>query len=112
MGLDRKRRKHFWVFVPTGERINFSFGSSFELWGKVKHDKEVYETIVMEAGLEGETVSDLDLRALNILETRLFCENVEKAKVTEEDIAVEKSCKNRIQSKKFIYVAFAQVALT
>lgn len=104
MGLDRKRRKHFWVFVPTGERINFSFGSSFELWGKVKHDKEVYETIVMEAGLEGETVSDLDLRALNILETRLFCENVEKAKVTEEDIAVEKSSKERIQSKKIVYL--------
>jgi hypothetical protein len=42
-GFDWKRIKHFWVFVPTGERITFGVSSNTELWGKVKHDKEVYE---------------------------------------------------------------------
>ena len=108
-GFDRKRTKHFWVFVPTGERITFRFSSSTaELWGKVKHDKEVYEKIVMEAGLEGETENDLDRRAIEILGSWLFHKNVKKElKKTEEEIAVEiaveRSSKERILSKKLIY---------
>ena len=108
-GFDRKRTKHFWVFVPTGERITFRFSSSTaELRGKVKHDKEVYEKIVMEAGLEGETENDLDRRAIEILGSWLFHKNVKKElKKTEEEIAVEiaveRSSKERILSKKLIY---------
>ena len=35
--------KHFWVYVPTGEKINCeTVGCNSELWGKAKHDKEVY----------------------------------------------------------------------
>ena len=30
---------------------------------KAKHDKEVYTKIVLEAGLDGETENDLDVRA-------------------------------------------------
>ena len=103
-GFDWKRIKHFWVFVPTGERITFGVSSNTELWGKVKHDKEVYEKIMMEAGLEGETENDLDRRAIDILGSWLFHKNVEKElKKTEEDIAVERSSKERILSKTLIY---------
>ena len=51
------------VFMPTGESVF----SRKELWGKVKNDKEVYNKIVMEAGLEGETENDLDARAIKVL---------------------------------------------
>ena len=59
---------------------------------------------MMEAGLEGETENDLDRRAIDILGSWLFHKNVEKElKKTEEDIAVERSSKERILSKTLIY---------
>ena len=48
---DNGKGKRFWVFVPTGERIYITFGCNVELWGKAKHDKELYAKIVLEAGL-------------------------------------------------------------
>ena len=97
--------KHFWVFVPTGERVNFdTFGCNSELWGKAKHDKEVYTKIVLEAGLEGETEHDLDGRALSIVGSWMFREKVDKLPIkNEEDIAVERSSKEQTLSKELLY---------
>ena len=97
--------KHFWVYVPTGEKINCeTVGCNSELWGKAKHDKEVYTRIVLEAGLDGETENDLDVRALSILGSWKFRDNVDKLPFkNEEDIAVEKSSKEHTQSKDLLY---------
>ena len=79
------------VFLPTGESVF----SRRELWGKVKHDKELYNKIVMDAGLEGETEIDFDERAVRVLlSSEFFKELVEETK-TEEDIAVERSSKEQ-----------------
>ena len=101
---DNGKGKRFWVFVPTGERIYITFGCNEELWGKAKHDKELYAKIVLEAGLEGETENELDIRALRILDSWRFRDNVDKVpRKNEEDIAVERSSKERILSKENLY---------
>ena len=99
------RRKQVWVFVPTGERVNIDeHGFNSVLWGKVKHNAEVYAKIVQEAGLEGERENELDKRALDILGSWVFRANVEKLPMkNEEDIAVDRSSKERMLSKELLY---------
>ena len=99
------RWEQVWVFVPTGERVNIDdHGFNSVLWGKVKHNAEVYAKIVQEAGLEGERENELDKRALDILGSRLFRANVEKLPMkNEEDIAVDRSSKERMLSKELLY---------
>ena len=85
----KKRRvkgKTLLVFEPTGESVR----SITELWGKIKHDKELYDKVMKDAALEVEKEDDFDARAIKILLSREFDEEVENEGMNiEEEIAVE-----------------------
>ena len=43
-----------------------------ELWGKVKHDKQLYAKITIDAGIDGESKEEFDARAIEILHSSEF----------------------------------------
>ena len=87
----KKRRvkgKTLLVFEPTGESVR----SITELWGKIKHDKELYDKVMKDAALKLEKEDDFDARAIKSLLSREFDEEVENEGMNiEEEIAV-KTC--------------------
>ena len=85
--------KVVFVFNPTGESVTSN--SMKELWGKVKNDNELYAKIFSEASIDGESNKEFDARALQILHSREFEDEIDKVEPNiEEDEAVEKSAKN------------------
>ena len=76
------------VFTPTGENVT----SMTELWGKVKHEKELYAKITIDAGIDGESKEEFDARAIKILHSSEFEEEFDEVRNTiEEDKAVNES---------------------
>ena len=66
--------------------------SMTEVWGKVKHYKELYAKISIDAGIDGESEEEFDARAIKILLSRDFGEEVDEVKTNiEEDKAVDES---------------------
>ena len=60
--------------------------------GKVKHEEELYAKISIDAGIDGESEEEFDARAIKILLSREFGEEVDEVKSNiEEDKAVDES---------------------
>jgi hypothetical protein len=68
--------------------------SKKEMWGKMKHDTEVYTKIRMDSGLEGEEEIQFEKRALTFLLSNEFTDGVkneDKEVNSDEDGSVEES---------------------
>ena len=58
----------------------------------MKHDEELYAKISIDAGIDGESEEEFDARAIKILLSREFGEEVDEVKTNiEEDKAVDES---------------------